>query len=293
MEHSFANLAFGDLTAAQARAILLSSASCIALAVGPIAGACLCAGVVSNVAQVGFLWGAEAMKPELSKLDPLKGLTRILSTQGSVEFAKAVAKVTLVAWATLSTLRHQYQALAATGAMNLSESLGVLGSTAATTCTKACVLLVTLAAADYLYQRFAFERRIRMTRQEVRDDLRQSEGDPMVKLRLRQRQREFARRRMMEDVKRADVVVTNPAHLAVALRYAAREMRAPKVVAKGQRLIAERIKEVAKENRIPIVENKPVAQALFKSVKIGFEIPAALYQSVAEILAFVYRLRRR
>jgi flagellar biosynthetic protein FlhB len=152
--------------------------------------------------------------------------------------------------------------------------------------------LLVLAALDYMYQRLQFEKSVRMTRAEVREEMRQSEGDPTLRARIRQRQRQLARQRMMQDVPRADVVITNPTHVAIALRYDANEMRAPQVIAKGQRLIAERIRDMARQHGIPIVENKPLAQTLFKSVDVGQEIPAELYQAVAEILAFVYRLRR-
>jgi flagellar biosynthetic protein FlhB len=155
------------------------------------------------------------------------------------------------------------------------------------------LVLVVLAAIDYAYQRYQHERDLRMTPQQVREELKRAEGDPLVKARVRQIQRDLARRRMMHDVPRADVVVRNPTRFAVALRYDAKTMKAPKVVAKGMNLIAEHIIELAKQHRVPTVENRPLARALHKMVEVGDEIPVTLYRAVAEVLAYVYQLRKR
>jgi flagellar biosynthetic protein FlhB len=152
---------------------------------------------------------------------------------------------------------------------------------------------LVLASLDYLWQRRRYEVSLRMTRQELKEELKQTEGDPRLKARIRQVQRQWASRRMMHAVPQADVVITNPVHYAVALRYKAETMRAPQLVAKGRDLLAERIKELARQHGIPVVQNPPLAQALYRSVEVGMEIPAALYQAVAEVLAYVYRLRGR
>jgi flagellar biosynthetic protein FlhB len=159
--------------------------------------------------------------------------------------------------------------------------------------TWAAVVLLTLAVLDYGYQRFTFERQIRMSREEIREELKQTEGNPVIRQRVRQLQRAVAQRRMMQAVPRADVVITNPTHLAIALQYDARAMGAPRVVAKGEGFIAEQIKRIARENDVPTMENKPLAQALFRNCEIGDEIPGDMYAAVAELLAFVYRLRER
>lgn len=151
----------------------------------------------------------------------------------------------------------------------------------------------TLALFDFFYQRYEFRQQLKMTKQEIKEEFKQTEGSPEIRGAIRRRQRELARRRMMEDVKKADVVITNPTHFAIALRYRASEMAAPRVLAKGEGLVAQRIKEVAREADIPLVENKPLAQTLFRTVEIGHAIPQELFQAVAEVLAFVYRLKGR
>jgi flagellar biosynthetic protein FlhB len=158
---------------------------------------------------------------------------------------------------------------------------------------KCGLAMMVLVALDYAFQRWEFEKRIRMTRQEIKEELKKSEGDPLIKARVKSIQREMARRRMMQAVAKADVVITNPTHLAVALSYQSSEMNAPKVVAKGAEKIAEKIREVARKHGVPIVENKKLAQSLYTLVDLGHEIPGTLYQAAAEILAYVYRLKRR
>jgi flagellar biosynthetic protein FlhB len=158
---------------------------------------------------------------------------------------------------------------------------------------KTALVIFALAALDYIFQRWSFEKSLRMTKQEIREEFKQTEGDPLIKSRIRSVQRDLARKRMMAEVPKADVIITNPSHLAVALHYKVREMKAPKVLAKGAGLIAEKIKEIGQAHRIPTVENKPLAQILYKTVDVGETIPSALYQAVAEILAYVYRMKNK
>jgi flagellar biosynthetic protein FlhB len=156
---------------------------------------------------------------------------------------------------------------------------------------KISAVLLVLAMFDFAYQKFEFASNLKMTRQEVREELKDTEGNPVIKARVRQIQREMARQRMMQDIPKADIVITNPTHLAVALKYNPADMPAPMVVAKGQRLLAEKIKEIAREHKVPVIENKPLAQSLFKVVDVGAYIPATLYRAVAEVLAYIYRLK--
>lgn len=258
----------------------------------PVVLAALVTGVAVNVAQVGFHLSLESVQPNLNRINPMAGFGRLFSSRGVVDLVKSVVKIALVAVVAFTTARSQLPLFLATAQMDTSSALVALGAILFTLCFRVCLALLVLAALDYMYQRLQFEKSVRMTRAEVREEMRQSEGDPTLRARIRQRQRQLARQRMMQDVPRADVVITNPTHVAIALRYDANEMRAPQVIAKGQRLIAERIRDMARQHGIPIVENKPLAQTLFKSVDVGQEIPAELYQAVAEILAFVYRLRR-
>lgn len=267
-----------------------------------VRGALLClpvmvgAGAVSlasNVLQVGFRVAPKALAPDLSRIDPFKGMARLVSWRSAIELAKAVAKIGVVVYVVYSFLRKEYPALVDLSAMPPAAAGAVVAGLCWRLLARACAAMLVIALIDYLYQRFHFEQTLKMTKPEVKEELKRSEGDPHVKARVKQRQREIARGRMIQNVPTADVVVTNPAHIAVALRYAAVEMVAPVVIAKGQRLVAERIKAVAEAHGIPIIENPPVARLLYKTVEIGQQIPEELYQAVAEILAYVYQLSEK
>lgn len=246
----------------------------------------------SNLLQVGFLLSSRPLEPDLSRLNPLGGMRRMLSAQALAEVAKACAKVTLVAVAFGWPLRGATGELARLLLLDPRASLGTVGRLCAQGCARACALLALLAVMDYGYQRYRYERELRMTREELKDEVKEREGDPLVRARLRSLQRALARRRMVREVARADVVVTNPLELAVALRYEATTMRAPRVVAKGARRMARVIREIARRHGVPVVENRPLAQALYRMVEVGEEIPPLLYRAVAELLAYIYRLRR-
>ena len=257
----------------------------------PLMLAILAAGVCAHVAQFGILFTTESLTPKLSRLSPISGIKRIFSLRSLVELAKSVLKILAVAGTAYWLIRgelHLVPELVLSGAVDI---LAFTGRVAFKICLGACVTLVILAAMDYAYQRWEYEKNLRMTKQEVKDEYKQTEGDPKVKARIRSIQMETARRRMMEAVPEADVVITNPTHLAVALRFDADKMAAPCVVAKGAGYVAERIKQVASDHRVPIVENKPLARTLAASVDIGDSIPVELYKAVAQILAYVYRLK--
>jgi len=249
--------------------------------------------LLSNYLQVGFIFSFESITPKLSKLDPLKGFARMFSKQSLVELVKSVFKVVIVGCVTYLTVRGELNHIIPTIDMEVWSILSYIGNVCFKIMLHTSWVLIVLAFLDYIFQKWDFQQESKMTRQEVKDEFKQREGDPLVKSRVRQVQREMARRRMMEAVPKADVVITNPVHLAVALEYNAQQMPAPRVTAKGARLMAERIKEVARENQIPLVENKPLTQALFSSVEIGQEIPTVFYKAVAEILAYVYRLKNK
>jgi flagellar biosynthetic protein FlhB len=247
-------------------------------------------GLASNVLQVGFRVLAKPISPDLSRLDPIKGLARLVSWRSFIELLKSMAKVGIVAYVVCAFLRAEYPRLNDLAGL----SAGAAGSQVAGLCwrllARACAAMVVIGILDYAYQRLHYEKTLRMTKQEVKEEFKRTEGDPHMKAKIRQRQRELARVRMMHAVPEADVVVTNPTNVAVALKYDTDRMSAPTVVAKGQRLLAEKIREIAAAHRVPIVENPPIARLLYKVVEIGQQIPAELYQAVAEILAFVYRM---
>jgi flagellar biosynthetic protein FlhB len=251
------------------------------------------AAAAPGLLQSGFMISVERIEPKLEKISVMKGFERLFSLRSIVEFGKGILKIAVVgAVATMLLIPHmekihQMQTLAITDLMIVIQDLSVrmlLGVLA---------IMTVIAAIDFLYQRFEFQKSMRMTRQEIRDELKQTEGDPMVKGRLRQIRMERARRRMMANVPKADVVITNPTHFAVALSYKPAEMAAPRLVAKGADLIAQRIREVAEEHDIPVVENPPVARALFAAVDLDQEIPADHYRAVAEIISYVFRLKGR
>ncbi|HHV61054.1 MAG TPA: flagellar biosynthesis protein FlhB [Firmicutes bacterium] len=265
----------------------------VARVAGPVILACALAGLLSNIAQLGFLVTLEPLIPRLDRLNPANGLARLFSPRAGMELVKSVAKVAIVGYIGYSTLRQELPRLVMASGMDNGSIIALIRGLSLRLGFRVIPALAVLAAVDYIFQRREFEANLRMTKQEVKEEFRQMEGDPVLRSRIRARQRQIAMHRMMQDVPKADVVVTNPTHLAVALKYDSKTMNAPRVVAKGARLIAERIKAIAREHNIPVVENPPLAQALYKAVDIGKEIPPHLYKAVAEILAYVFYLNKR
>jgi flagellar biosynthetic protein FlhB len=251
------------------------------------------AGVLGNFIQVGFLVSWEPLKPDLSKLNPLKGIQRLISLRSLTEIVKFVVKLLLVGIVLYTAIRKEIPFIMPLADQSL-QAIGIyIFKTIFRIMLRTSWVLLLLAILDYAYQRWEFEKGLKMTRQEIKDEYKQSEGDPLIKSRIRRIQREWARRRMMEAVPQADVVITNPVQLAVALGYKNETMVAPEVLAKGAGAVAERIREIARTYGVPIVENKPLTRALFRQVDVGRQIPAALYKTVAEVLAYVYRLKNR
>lgn len=249
--------------------------------------------ILINIAQVGVLFTSEPLSPNLGRLNPVEGLKRLISPTSLAELIKGIMKLAFIGYVAYGAVKEEMR-----GALSLTDVdtitiLIYLGSSSFRVFLKTAWVLVVIAALDYIYQRWELERNLRMTKQEVKEEFKEMEGNPLVKSRIRSLQRELARKRMLGEVPKATVVVTNPVHLAVALRYEQGRMEAPVVVAKGAGLIAERIKEIAKEHHVPVVENRPLAQLLYKKVDVGMEIPVSLYRAVAELLAYVYNLKRR
>ena len=261
--------------------------------VTPLFALLMIVGVLTGVAQSGPNFSWKAIQPKASKMDPIKGLKRTFaSTRALMEMVKSILKVAMVgtlSWWTISSMFGDY-------VMLLDKEVGQFFVYLMTQIFKLSIrialLLLLLAVLDYIWQRYKHFKDLRMSVQEMKEERKQQEGDPMVKSRIRSIQMEAARKRMMADVQEADVVVTNPTRLAVAIKYDPDTMVAPLVVAKGARKVAEKIKAIAKEHGIPIVENKPLAQLMFKVCKVGGEVPSHIYKAVAEVLAYVYRLRK-
>lgn len=244
-----------------------------------------------NVLQVGFRVSPKAMEPKFDKLDVINGLKRLFSMRSAVQLVRDPLKLTVVGLVGFWAIKSEFESFFGLPDLSVDQLGAVLAKLSLTVAIKIGLGILIIGLLDFLYQRYELEKNLRMSKQEIRDEFKETEGSPEIKQRVRQIQRQRARNRMMADVATADVVVTNPTHIAVALKYNPSEMDAPTVVAKGQRLIAEKIKELARAAGIPIVEDKPLARALFKMCDVGQLVPAKLYRAVAEILAHIYRLK--
>jgi flagellar biosynthetic protein FlhB len=261
------------------------------LAVAPLALGMVAVGLVGNFAQIGFAFSGKALKPKFDRISPKKGLKRLLSPHSAWEAGKAAVKLlvlTAVAWPGVS---HLGAALAGGGRVPAAQVMTQVAGATMGLIRSTALAGLALAAADYAFQRRRVKKGMMMTKQEVKEEYRQSEGDPMTRQRIRQRQAEMSRNRMMAAVAVSSVVVVNPPHIAVALEYSA-ELGAPRVVAKGQGHIAARIREEAEKHNVPIVRDVPLARTLHAACKLGQTIPADLYEAVARLLAFVFSLKR-
>jgi flagellar biosynthetic protein FlhB len=259
----------------------------------PVGIGAMAMGILINYFQVGPLFVLEPLKPKFNRINPLNGFKNVFSSRSIVELSKAVGKLLIVCYFAYSTIKERIFGLNQLITQSPLLSVLYIWDITFQVALKICTFLFVLAIFDYAYQRWEYQKSLRMTKKEVKDEFKQMEGDPKIKAKIRQRQMQIAMRRMMQEVPKADVVITNPTHLAIALRYDSSKMAAPVVVAKGEDLIAAKIREVASEHGVTIVENKPLAQAIYKTVDIGEAIPAQLFQAVAEVLAFVYRLKQR
>ena len=248
-------------------------------------------GLAANILQVGFKFSTEAISPKFNKLNPISGMKRLVSLKAFVELAKSILKLVFIGTIAYILVKSDMEAFPLLIHQEVGQILIFIARVSLKISFFVCLALVVLAVLDFLYQRWQHEKDLKMTKQEVKDEQKQTHGDPKVKGRIRSMQLEMARRRMMEAVPEADVVITNPTHLAIAIKFSAEEMMAPVVLAKGAGHVAQRIKEIAAEHQVPLVEDKPLAQALFKMVELGDYIPAELYRAVAEVLAYVYRLK--
>ncbi|MCS6950780.1 MAG: flagellar biosynthesis protein FlhB [Armatimonadota bacterium] len=282
-----------EFSPALALAFTSSCFSYAARAFLPVIGVAMVVGIVINLLQVGVTFTAEPLAPNWARLNPIVGLSRLFSRRAAVESVKTLLKVLLIGWLTFSAVRADAAMLLRASEIDPLAVLMLVGQLLYKMAWRVGLAMLVLAVLDYGFQRWEYEKSLRMTKEEVKQEMKQTEGDPQVKSRIRARQQAIARRRMMQAVPKADVVVTNPTHYAVALQYDAQRMAAPTVVAKGMNLIALRIREIAQQHGVPIVHNPPLAQSLYRTVDVGQQIPPALYQAVAEVLAYVYQLRQR
>lgn len=246
---------------------------------------------VSDVVQVGWKPTGKPIQPKLSKINPMSGFQRMFSVNSLVELVKSIAKIGLIVYICYSYLKDKWPLLFSLYDITLMQALRLVADTVTDLGIRIAFVYMIIALADFAYQKIKFSRDMRMTKQEVKEEYKQQEGDPQIKGKIRQRMRETSQRRMMQNLPQADVVITNPTHYAVAIKYDPEVADAPLVIAKGEDYLAARIKEAAKEHHIEIVENKPLARMLYANVDVGQTVPPELYQAVAEVLAFVYHLQ--
>jgi flagellar biosynthetic protein FlhB len=261
--------------------------------IAPISLFLLAMGLAVNWAQFGFIWAAEPLTPSLDKLNPINGFRRIFSMRGTALLLGSLLKVAAASIVMWLRIRADLDKMAMLPEMPLAAAFSAVGAMLFRAGLELVIILLALGILDFLFQRWQHEQDLKMTKEEVREEMKRMEGDPTIRARRRVVMRRMIMQHMMRRVPEADVVITNPTHLAIALKYDEEEMAAPEVVAKGERLVALRIRELAVEHGVPIVENKPLAQAMYKAVEVGTQVPRQFYEAVAEVLAMVYGISAR
>jgi flagellar biosynthetic protein FlhB len=264
----------------------------LAILILPVMFVALISGMAANVIQVGFLFTTETLKFDLGKISPAKGFKRIFSKRALMELFKSLCKIGLIAYVSVPFLLDRAPAFSYMMDMSVAQSMDLITDTAFTVIWRILVIIAMIAAADYLFQWYEYEESLKMSKQDIKDEYKNIEGDPQIKSKIKEKQRQLSQQRMMQDVPKSSVVITNPTHYAVALKYS-EDMDAPKLLAKGQDLMAKRIREIAAEADVPIVENRELARLIYDKVDIGRFIPEEMFQAVAEILAYVYQTRGR
>lgn len=257
----------------------------------PIFAVAMVLGLVANIIQVGWKPTSKALMPKFNRLNPIEGMKRIFSKKAFLELFKSLGKFALIAFVIYTAIADEIIAMVNLVNVEANEAMIYIGKVAISLGIKVGAFFTIIAVIDYVFQRRELMKNLRMSKQEVKEEYKQLEGDPNIKQQRRNKQRQMSMSRMMQDVKTADVIITNPTHFAVAIKYDRDDPRPPYVVAKGQDYMAQRIKDIAREEKIEIVENKPLARTLYATVDVGESIPEELYQSVAEVLAFVYKLQ--
>ncbi|MFT8319511.1 MAG: flagellar biosynthesis protein FlhB [Bacillus sp. (in: firmicutes)] len=291
MNHSFQDFMLTDLSEQTVKNIFLQILKEMALLLSPILITAVIAALIANYMQVGFLFTTEPIQFKLEKINPISGFKRIFSLRSIIELLKSILKISFIGIVVFSILWSQFNELLVLSQKPVYASLLTLAKLTVQMGLYASGVLLFLSLLDYLYQRFDYEKNIKMSKQDIKDEYKNMEGDPLIKSKIKQRQREMAMRRMMQDIPKADVVITNPTHYAIALKYEEDKYDAPYVVGKGIDFVAQKIKLIAKENDVVMVENRPLARALYSQIEVGDVVPEEFFKTVAEILAFVYRTR--
>lgn len=263
------------------------------LLIGPILMVVMVTGLILNYMQVGFLFTAEPLKFKLDRMNPINGFKRMFSLRSIVELVKSSGKAAVMIYITFSYLSDKQALMINLFDMDPWIMGAAMWKTIYEIILRNAVFLIIVALFDYIYARYEHNKQLKMSKQEIKEEYKQTEGDPLIKSKIKERQRQMSMRRMMQDVPKADVIITNPTHYAIAIAYKSEKDAAPRIVAKGQDLIAFNIRKIAEANRVPVVENKVLARTLYKAVQIGDFVPPDLYQAVAEVLAYVYNLKKR
>jgi len=259
----------------------------------PILLVAMVIGIAANFFQFGFLFTTEQLKFDLKKLDPIKGIKKIISLRAIVNLIKSLLKVAFIGTVTAFIIWMNLEDVLSLSLHNPWEILSTVARLTGLMGIAAAIVLILIGVLDYTYEKFDYEKNLKMSKQDIKDEYKNAEGDPKIKSKIKQRQREMAMRRMMQEIPNADVVITNPTHYAIALKYDEKSMEAPKVVAKGTDFVAQKIKLIAKENNVVMVENRPLARAMYDKVEIGDFVPEEFFKAVAEVLAYVYRIKRK
>lgn len=249
--------------------------------------------ILISIVQVGWKVTTKSMEPKFSKINPLSGFKRIFSKDSLFELVKSIAKIGVIIYVAYTSIQKHQDELFLLYDIPLRQVIILIGTVVIDTGMKIAIVYLIVGLADWMYQKHKFKNEMKMTKQELKDEFKSTEGNPEIKGRQRSKMREVSQRRMMQELPTADVVITNPTHLSVAIKYDAEQSSAPIVIAKGEEYLAMKIREIAKENNIEIIENKPLARMLYANVNVGAEVPPELYQAVAEVLAFVYSLKNK
>ncbi|OCT13801.1 flagellar biosynthesis protein FlhB [Paenibacillus pectinilyticus] len=280
-----------DITAGNVQVLFMDLGKQGLMIMAPIFILVVLIAFIANYAQIGFMFIGDPLMMKFDKINPISGFKRIFSLRTVMDFLKSTLKMLIIGYAVYTTLMGEKARLLGLGHTPLESTFSFIASVTLSLGIKIGAILIVLAIFDYIYQKYEYEKSLKMSKQDIKDEYKKSEGDPLIKGKIRAKQRQMAMQRMMQEVPKADVIITNPTHFAVALKYDSINMQAPTVIAKGADYMALKIKEVAKQNNIMTMENKPLARAIFAQVEIGEAIPAELFQAVAEVLAYVYKIK--
>lgn len=291
MRYTFSHAILTEMTLANTLILINQFILTLLRILAPFLFAILLGSIISNIMQTGFLFRFDPLMPDIDRLNPVSGIQNIFSWKMVAELVKSMLKILIVSYIPYSTIRENIPMLTRFMQLEPVPAIIIILKIAFVMAIKIILILLFLALADWAFQKWRHEENIKMSKDEIKDEYKQREGDPRIKQKIREKQRQASSRRMMEEVPKATVVVTNPTHIACALRYDRDQDNAPMIVAMGAGLIAQKIREIANENNVPIVENKPLARQLYKMLEVGDEIPSDLYNAVVEILAQVYRMK--